>query len=156
MYDVPCSAGLRYLAPFGQSADVAESLTAEKIPWLACLRAGTNGRNEMHEKDESVERVVNRRRLLKRAGVLAAGAGAVVAGAVVAAPAAEDATGDPVLQGHADAAGTGSTGLSAGPAANLPTLELANTESAVDGVGNTPAGAPLRLVPSGDLLSDTA
>ncbi|OLE29174.1 MAG: hypothetical protein AUG44_05285 [Actinobacteria bacterium 13_1_20CM_3_71_11] len=110
----------------------------------------------MHEKDESVERVVNRRRLLKRAGVLAAGAGAVVAGAVVAAPAAEAATGDPVLQGHANAAGTGSTGLSAGPAANLPTLELANTESAVDGVGNTRAGAPLRLVPSGDLLSDTA
>ena len=110
----------------------------------------------MHEKDESVERVVNRRRLLKRAGVLAAGAGAVVAGAVVAAPAAEAATGDPVLQGHANAAGTGSTGLSAGPAANLPTLELANTESAVDGVGNTRAGAPLRLVPNGQLLSDTA
>src|SRR2546429_6512221 len=120
MYDVPCSAGLRYLAPFGQSADVAASLTAEKIPWLACLRAGTNGRNEMHEKDESVERVVNRRRLLKRAGVLAAGAGAVVAGAVVAAPAAPAPTGGAGLHGPPNAPGAGPTRPFARPAAHPP------------------------------------
>jgi hypothetical protein len=112
----------------------------------------------MHEEEEPVDRPVSRRRLLTRGGVIGAVVGgAVVAGAVAVTP-AEAATGDPVLQGNANAAGTGSTGLSANPSAANATLELTNnTLSAPDPTTHlTRGGAALRLVPHGDLLSDTA
>ncbi|MGW1452950.1 hypothetical protein ACWCO3_32595, partial [Micromonospora sp. NPDC002411] len=54
---------------------------------------------------------MNRRRLLRRAGTVAAGvAGTTVVGAAVAAP-AQAAPGDPVVQGASNAAGATTTEL---------------------------------------------
>lgn len=110
-----------------------------------------------HDSDEPADRRLGRRRLLRGAGVAAAGAaGAAVAATAGAVPAAA-ATGDPVLQGAANNAGKGATGLTTGPALNRATLELGNTTAAApDARGAVRNGAALRLTPAGDLLSSTA
>jgi hypothetical protein len=91
---------------------------------------------------------VDRRKLLRRAGVAAvtiAGAGAV--GAALASP-AEGAAGDTITAGGNVDAGTTSTRLSTN-GASTPTLALANT--AVSGTTHpVQAGPALRLEPSGD------
>lgn len=90
----------------------------------------------MQEQDNDEDRSVNRRRLLRRAGTVAAGvAGAGVVSAVVSSP-AQAATGDNFVLGTANTAGA-TTKLTAGDATQ-PALRL---ENAVAG------GAPLSVGP---------
>ncbi|MGW0432978.1 hypothetical protein ACWDV4_10595 [Micromonospora sp. NPDC003197] len=75
-------------------------------------------------RDEQQDNVMNRRRLLRRAGTVAAGvAGAGVAGSIVASP-AQAADGDPLKIGDTNT-GTNTTSLTAGNASQ-PTLRLTN------------------------------
>jgi len=98
-----------------------------------------------------IDEPTDRRRLLRRAGTLAAGvAGAGVAGAVAATPARAD-DGQPVLQGRANNA-QNRTGLTT-HSPNSPTLELSNT---FEEPTAREAGPALRLVPLGDSLYDEA
>nr|MDT0657875.1 hypothetical protein [Micromonospora sp. DSM 115978] len=77
----------------------------------------------MQEQDQS--RTVGRRKLLRRAGTVAAGAaGAGVVGSMVGSP-AQAAPGDPVVIGAANTGGTTTTTLTSGNATN-PTLRLNN------------------------------
>ncbi|MEU1588571.1 hypothetical protein [Micromonospora sp. NPDC005710] len=99
---------------------------------------------------ENQDKTVDRRRLLRRAGTVAAGvAGSTVVGAAVAGP-AQAAPGDPVLQGRANnvaaAATTSLTSTAAGP-----TLQLANP-AIVSENGLDLARPSLQLAPSGDYL----
>jgi hypothetical protein len=88
----------------------------------------------MQEHDEA--RTVNRRRLLRRAGTVAAGAaGVTVAGAMVSSP-AQAAAGDAVLAGQANTSGTATTTLTGGDATH-PTLRLENASGAALSVTNT-------------------
>ncbi|NYH44119.1 hypothetical protein HNR22_003846 [Micromonospora jinlongensis] len=98
---------------------------------------------------ENQDKTVNRRRLLRRAGAVAAGvAGTTVVGAAAATP-AQAAPGDPVVQGATNAAGNSTTALtSTGTGA---TLRLENTSTTTS--GDTVLARPaLQLTPSGDLL----
>lgn len=100
--------------------------------------------------DEIMERAVDRRRLLRRAGTVAAtvaGAGAV--GAAMGSPAAA-APGDPVAAGATTSAGTLNTRLENSSSAN-PTLTLANAAESNEG-GFLEAGPQLRLEPNGDYV----
>ncbi|MEV4491230.1 hypothetical protein AB0K04_14060 [Micromonospora coxensis] len=102
---------------------------------------------------EEQSRTVDRRRLLRRAGTVAAGlAGTAAVGSATAGP-AQAAPGDPVLQGQANDAGSATT-LSASSMESA-TLRLVNTATA-DEYGNTMAGPALRLTPSGDIISNQA
>jgi hypothetical protein len=77
----------------------------------------------MQEQDQS--RTVGRRKLLRRAGTVAAGAaGAGVVGSMVGSP-AQAAPGDPVVIGSANTGGTTTTTLTSGNATN-PALRLNN------------------------------
>jgi hypothetical protein len=97
---------------------------------------------------EKVPKTVNRRRLLRRAGTVAAGLGAAgVASAVAAGPASANG-GDPVLAGEATDAGNATTTINT--FSSGPTLSLANPALA-----GTPSGGQLQLVPSGSLLPRT-
>ncbi len=98
---------------------------------------------------ENQDKTVNRRRLLRRAGTVAAGvAGTTVVGAAVAAP-AQAAAGDPVVQGAANAAGATTTALTS--TGTGPTLRLANTSTTASN-GAVLARPALQLAPSGDFL----
>ncbi|MBM0278561.1 hypothetical protein [Micromonospora tarensis] len=98
---------------------------------------------------ENQDKTVNRRRLLSRAGTVAAGvAGTAVAGAAVAGP-AQAAPGDPVVQGATNAAGATTTSLTS--TGTGPTLRLANTSTVSSG-GVVLSRPALQLTPSGDLL----
>jgi hypothetical protein len=106
----------------------------------------------MHEENSEESARVDRRGMLRRAGVVVAGAaGAAVAGAVAATP-AQAAAGDPVVQGATNDAGTAETSLktnSAGGAALA--LENAGQDAYGDG------GPSLRLAPSpATSISDTS
>lgn len=102
---------------------------------------------------ESEKSAVDRRKLLRRGGIVAAGvAGAGVAGAVAATP-AQAAPGDPVLQGQANNAGTASTQIQSNGAV-APTLALSNPYEEGTPSGGVAAGPALRLVPHGDWLKD--
>jgi hypothetical protein len=112
----------------------------------------------LSQEDEDTERAINRRRLLRRAGTLAAGAAGVGAVAAIASP-AHAATGDPMLLGSANVAGATTT-VTAGDASN-PTLSLAN--SAGPGIAVTPlatdpvtgvTAAPSTTVPVGSIYAD--
>ncbi|MFF5172338.1 hypothetical protein ACFY3U_06850 [Micromonospora sp. NPDC000089] len=98
---------------------------------------------------------VNRRRLLRRAGTVAAGlAGTAAVGATAAAP-AEAAVGDPVLQGKLNETGPGTTRIS--NSAGQATLQLTNTltwpgQDWQDGL--VLSEAPLCLLPKGDTLHE--
>lgn len=95
---------------------------------------------------EEQEHAVDRRRLLRRAGTVAAGvAGAGVVGAVAAPGAAQAAPGDPVLQGRANNVGTADTTTIANSGGGSPTLALTNSGTDAEGF----AGPALRLTPSG-------
>lgn len=98
-----------------------------------------------------IDKPTDRRRLLRRMGTLAAGAG--VAGAVAATPARAD-DGQPVLQGRENNAG-GTTGIN-NLSPNSPTLELFNRFEDGVGTGGGGAGPSLRLRPLGDSLYDEA
>ncbi|WP_328421977.1 hypothetical protein OG470_07165 [Micromonospora sp. NBC_00389] len=99
---------------------------------------------------EKQDKTVDRRRLLRRAGTVAAGvAGTTVVGAAVAAP-AQAAPGDPVVQGANNAAGATTTTLTSTAAG--PTLQLGNTSTTTDVDGAVLARPALRLTPSGDYL----
>jgi hypothetical protein len=96
-----------------------------------------------------IDKPTDRRRLLRRAGTLAAGvAGAGVAGGVAATPARAD-QGDPVIQGENNDAGN-TTGLTIHSPSGA-TLELRNTFEVPE---SREAGPALRLVPLGDSLYD--
>jgi hypothetical protein len=98
-------------------------------------------------QERNGEQAVGRRRLLRRAGTVAAGvAGATAVGAVVATP-SQAAPGDPVIQGGPNDAGGKSTGLTVNNPTDA-TLELGNTA-----ILNGEVGPALRLVPSGDVLA---
>jgi hypothetical protein len=101
---------------------------------------------------EDNERTVDRRRLLRRAGTVAAGvAGAGVVTAVAAGP-AEAAPGDPVVQGQENNAAATTTAISNSSPTN-PTLALAN--GSVD--ADAGVGPALQLVPGdGGFLALTA
>ncbi|MEH1164924.1 hypothetical protein V6V47_06025 [Micromonospora sp. CPCC 205539] len=102
---------------------------------------------------EKQDKTVDRRRLLRRAGTVAAGvAGTTVVGAAVAAP-AQAAPGDPVVQGATNAAGNSTTALTSTAAS--PTLRLANT-SITNESDYALSGPALQLVPSGDFLNNDA
>jgi hypothetical protein len=98
----------------------------------------------MEEKDART--TINRRRLLRRVGTVAAGVGAAgVAGAVVASPASA-AQNDPVLAGDPVNAGSATTSITNNSPAN-PTLSLVNT-------GSPTVGGQLQLAPTlNDLMS---
>ncbi|MEV0810321.1 hypothetical protein [Micromonospora sp. NPDC050200] len=100
--------------------------------------------------EQQDEQIIGRRRLLRRAGTVAAGvAGAGVVSAATAGP-VQAAPGEPVLQGRTVSAGPATTGvISSGSGA---TLELSNTRSPVAGL-LSPA---LRLVPGGEDLATDA
>ncbi|MBM0234626.1 hypothetical protein JNW91_24055 [Micromonospora sp. STR1_7] len=99
---------------------------------------------------EHEDKTVNRRRLLRRAGTVAAGvAGSTVVGAAIAAP-AQAAPGDPVVQGANNAAGATSTSLTSTAAG--ATLQLGNTNTTTAGDGTVLARPALRLTPSGEVL----
>ncbi|MDG4806899.1 hypothetical protein O7634_09055 [Micromonospora sp. WMMD1120] len=99
---------------------------------------------------ENQDKTVNRRRLLSRAGTVAAGvAGTAVAGAAVAGP-AQAAPGDPVVQGATNAAGATTTSLTS--TGTGPALRLANTSTSTAADGTVLARPALQLTPSGDLL----
>jgi len=105
------------------------------------------------QHNESADAAVSRRRMLRGASVVVAGAaGVVVAGAVAATP-ADAAAGSPVVQGQANDAGTAATSLTASNTSSA-TLELNN--SSLTGSNPARAGAALRLTPAGNLLSNTA
>jgi hypothetical protein len=112
----------------------------------------------MEEQSSSDERVVGRRRLLRRAGVVAAGiAGAGAVGAVTASPAGA-AAGSPVLAGQSNDAGTQSTSLSS---ASLDgTLTLKNTVTTTSSGGGVTTTQPPQLVlvpaPGSDSISTDA
>ncbi|MEV1331719.1 hypothetical protein AB0J20_19340 [Micromonospora costi] len=102
---------------------------------------------------EIEDKTVDRRRLLRRAGTVAAGvAGTTVVGAAAAAPAQAD-PGQPVIQGASNLALGTTTALTSTAAG--PTLRLANT-NITDQNGFDISGPALHLVPSGDFLSDQA
>ncbi|MDO3705562.1 hypothetical protein Q3W71_28225 [Micromonospora sp. C28SCA-DRY-2] len=100
------------------------------------------------------DRTVNRRRLLRRAGTVAAGiAGTGVVGASAAGP-AQAAPGDPVLQGRDNDAVDQTTTLRS--AATGATLRLENARTTPYPNDITLAEPALRLAPSGDTLPPTA
>ncbi|MEV1155313.1 hypothetical protein AB0J27_07910 [Micromonospora chokoriensis] len=102
---------------------------------------------------ENEDKTVNRRRLLRRAGTVAAGvAGTAVVGATVAAP-AQAAPGDPVIQGGDNMAGSSITSLSNNSAG--PTLALDNTRITAQDDWRL-SGPALQLKPSGDFLNDNS
>lgn len=102
---------------------------------------------EENRQDGTMER----RGLLKRAGVVIAGA--VGTGLVVNAAPAAAAPGNPALLGVANDAGTAETRIANNSSANA-TLELRNAATSVDGTYVT--GHPtLRLEPNGDALADS-
>lgn len=97
---------------------------------------------------------VDRRRLLRRAGTVAAGiAGTGVVGAVAAVP-AQAAPGDPVLQGRDNNAEQATTLRSS--SATAATLRLANSNTTLDPEGQVVAGPVLQLAPSGQGISSQA
>lgn len=97
---------------------------------------------------------VDRRRLLRRAGTVAAGiAGTGVVGAVAAGP-AQAAPGEPVLQGRDNDAGLATTLRSS--SATAATLRLANSNTTLDPDGQVLAGPVLQLTPSGQGISSQA
>ncbi|MFG1895929.1 hypothetical protein ACGFIP_18115 [Micromonospora zamorensis] len=99
---------------------------------------------------ENEDKTVNRRRLLRRAGTVAAGvAGTAVVGATVAAP-AQAAPGDPVIQGATNAAGNSNTALTSNGGG--PTLRLENTSTTTTADGTVLVRPALQLTPSGDVL----
>ncbi|MGH3715266.1 MAG: hypothetical protein ACRDT4_17650 [Micromonosporaceae bacterium] len=101
----------------------------------------------MHEDKIETERV-DRRAMLRRAGVVVAGAaGATVAGAVAAAPAQAN-PGEPVLQGVANDAATSATSLTTNDL-NGATFTVAN--SGFDSTADT-GGASLRLMPNAAIV----
>lgn len=114
----------------------------------------------MHEQRDAQDDVrdtddatLDRRRLLGRAGTVAAVAGVGVAGAVVVGTPAQAAPGDPVTLGSAtNDAGTASTTISTNSATSA-TVSLANT-SAPDAQGF--AGPALQLQPNGDFPAGPA
>ncbi|MEH0845496.1 hypothetical protein V6U81_24200 [Micromonospora sp. CPCC 205711] len=97
---------------------------------------------------ENEDRAVDRRRLLRRAGTVAAGlAGTAAVGATTAGP-AQAAPGDPVLQGQVNEAGVPSTVLRSSNLA-FATLRVENTKvEEQDGVRYV--GPQLCLTPAGD------
>ncbi|MCO1596325.1 hypothetical protein M8C17_14275 [Micromonospora sp. RHAY321] len=99
---------------------------------------------------EHEDKTVNRRRLLRRAGTVAAGvAGTTVVGAAVAGPAQAD-PGQAVLQGAANNAGATTTALTSTGAG--ATLRLENTSTTtVD--GTVFARPSLQLTPRGNVLN---
>ncbi|MET8202226.1 hypothetical protein [Micromonospora taraxaci] len=99
---------------------------------------------------ENEDKTVNRRRLLRRAGTVAAGvAGTAVVGATVATP-AQAAPGDPLILGTGNLAGPNTTALTSN--GNGPTLRLENTSTTTTADGTVLARPALQLTPSGDLL----
>ncbi|MEK8108848.1 hypothetical protein NKG94_36200 [Micromonospora sp. M12] len=99
---------------------------------------------------ENQDKTVDRRRLLRRAGTVAAGvAGSTVVGAAVAGP-AQAAPGDPVILGsNINSAGNATTALTSTAAG--PTLRLANP--AITNEGDLALARPsLQLTPSGNYL----
>ncbi|MEH0845497.1 hypothetical protein V6U81_24205 [Micromonospora sp. CPCC 205711] len=101
------------------------------------------------------DQTVNRRRLLRRAGTVAAGiAGTAAVGAATAAPAQAD-QGQPVVQGVTNDSGGSSTTVQ-NAVASSAALRLANTATGTDPLGNTTAGPALRLAPAGDIISEDA
>jgi hypothetical protein len=112
--------------------------------WFPAGGAQSNTGGFMEEKDA---RTINRRRLLRRVGTVAAGVGAAgVAGAVVANPASA-AQNDPVLAGEPVNAGGATTTITNGSTEN-PTLSLGNTVATTD----ASVGGQLQLVPSSKAL----
>jgi hypothetical protein len=98
------------------------------------------------------ENTIGRRRLLRRAGTVAAGvAGAGAVGAAAAAAPAEAAAGEPVLQGQDNPAGATTTKIT-NVSATAPTLALSNTVVSQTGE----AGPALQLNPSGLAISPSA
>jgi hypothetical protein len=93
---------------------------------------------------EEDAKTVNRRRLLRRAGTVAAGLGAAGVASAVAADPASAAAGDPVVAGQTVSAGSATTAITNDAAAN-PTLKLGN-----------PSGPQLQLVPTGTFLAGNA
>ncbi|MEJ3741935.1 hypothetical protein WEI85_01355 [Actinomycetes bacterium KLBMP 9797] len=100
------------------------------------------------------EKSVDRRKLLRRGGIVAAGvAGAGVAGAVAATP-AQAAPGDNVVAGQTVGAADTTTGIQSN-GANAPTLALNNQYEVADGDA-TAVGPSLQLTPHGDWLKNEA
>ncbi|MBM0234395.1 hypothetical protein JNW91_22685 [Micromonospora sp. STR1_7] len=100
------------------------------------------------------DNTVNRRRLLRRAGTVAAGlAGTGVVGAA-AATSAEAAPGDPVLQGADNNAGASATTLRS--SSDTATLRLANAKVTTDPSGKVLTAPALRLAPNGTGISGQA
>ncbi|MCZ7377707.1 hypothetical protein [Micromonospora sp. WMMC250] len=99
---------------------------------------------------ENEDKTVNRRRLLRRAGTVAAGvAGTAVVGATAAAP-AQAAPGDPLILGTGNLAGPNTTALVGNGTG--ATLQLTSTNETTDSDGTVLARPALQLTPSGDLL----
>ena len=94
--------------------------------------------------EENTTSAVNRRKLLRRASVVAAGVGAAGVAAAVAASPAEAASGDPVVAGSTVDAGSAGTGIANNSSFNA-TLSLTN-----------PTGAALQLTPSEQFLTSDA
>lgn len=101
--------------------------------------------------DDQDNNTVDRRRLLRRAGTVAAGlAGTSVVGAV-AATSAQAAPGDPVVQGADNNAGNTTVVRSSSDTA---TLQLANSKVITGANGRVITAPTLRLAPSGTGISD--
>jgi hypothetical protein len=94
------------------------------------------------------ERTMDRRRLLRRAGTVAAGAAGVGVVGAAAAPSAEAAPGDGVLLGEENDAGPTTTAINGSPPVGA-TLALSNTAI----IGKDWSGAPLQLRPSLGILA---
>ncbi|MFK3981896.1 hypothetical protein ACI2K4_16155 [Micromonospora sp. NPDC050397] len=100
-------------------------------------------------QEQNGDKVVGRRRLLRRAGTVAAGVAGAGAVAGMAATPAQAAPGDAVVQGATNNAGTTTTNLTNSNDGGA-TLELRNTAQPM----GFQAGPALRLVPSGEWLAD--
>jgi hypothetical protein len=100
--------------------------------------------------EKFMRREIGRRRLLRRAGAVAAGvAGAGAVAAAVATP-AQAASGDNLVLGSStNSAGTAATTLTTNSSAN-PTLVLSNSAVTTDSKGFSVGGPALQLAPSGD------
>jgi hypothetical protein len=100
--------------------------------------------------DEIINRKVARRRLLRRAGTVAAGvAGLTAVGVAVATPAIAG-VGDPMVSGLENSGATESTTLT-NASTTKPTLVLGNTAT-TGSVPNQIAGAALQLTPAGNFV----
>ncbi|WP_410809979.1 hypothetical protein [Micromonospora sp. 067-2] len=100
------------------------------------------------------DNTVDRRRLLQRAGTVAAGlAGTGVVGAA-AATSAQAAPGDPVLKGADNDAGSSATTVRS--SSDAATLRLANTRVTTEPNGKVLTAPALRLAPNGNGLSSRA